>query len=295
MATLKEIKIRINSIKSTEKITRAMKMVAAVKFRKAQESILSARPYAKKIGEILSSLSKSVENIDNDLLTEREVNKVCIILVTSDRGLCGSFNTNLIKYAENAIKTTYADYYNTHNLTMVCIGRKGYTHFFKRQYDIFARYISVFDKLDFFHAKDIVSEIISGYMEKKFDKIVFIYQEFKNAATTKVVEEQFLPIPSISTENENEHIVTNYIFEPSAREIINTLLPRHLNTQAWRVLLESNASEQASRMTAMESATKNANDLMKELQLFYNKARQTAITKEILEVSGGAEALKEVN
>lgn len=293
MATLKEIKIRINSIKSTEKITRAMKMVAAVKFRKAQESILSARPYAKKIGEILSSLSKSVENIDNDLLTEREVNKVCIILVTSDRGLCGSFNTNLIKYAENAIKTTYADYYNTHNLTMVCIGRKGYTHFFKRQYDIFARYISVFDKLDFFHAKDIVSEIISGYMEKKFDKIVFIYQEFKNAATTKVVEEQFLPIPSISTEN--EHIVTNYIFEPSAREIINTLLPRHLNTQAWRVLLESNASEQASRMTAMESATKNANDLMKDLQLYYNKARQTAITKEILEVSGGAEALKEAN
>ncbi len=270
-------------------------MVAAVKFRKAQESILAARPYARKINEILTILIPALPELENDLLQAREVKKLCVVVVTSDRGLCGSFNTNLIKAAEQLIKVKYADFYNSHNLTLITIGRKGYTHFSKRQYDIYARYIGVFDKLEFTRAREIVNDMLAGYREEKFDKIIFVYNEFKSAIQCRLVEEQFLPILSLEEETEQKHkkIVSEFIFEPDAKAIVDYLLPKHLNTQMWRILLESNASEQSQRMTAMESATKNANDLIRELQLHYNKARQAAITKEILEVSGGAEALRE--
>lgn len=294
MASLREIKGRINSIKSTEKITRAMKMVAAVKFRKAQENVLAARPYARKISEILKNLIPTIENLDNELFIEREVKRICIVVVTSDRGFVGSFNTNLIKSVQSLINEKYSEYINSHNLTLVTVGRKGYTFFSKRGYDIYAKYTDVFDKIEFLTARKIISDVIQGYMEKKFDKVIVVYNEFKSALQANIVEEQFLPIVSINSEEKKEEPnISNFIFEPSSKELVNYLLPKHLNTQIWRVMLESFASEQAARMTAMEIATTNANDLISSLQLIYNQARQAAITKEILEIVGGAEALKE--
>ncbi len=295
MATLREIKGRIGSIKNTEKITRAMKMVAAVKFRKAQENVIAARPYARKIAEILKSLIPAVENIDNELLKEREVKRVCIAVVTSDRGFAGPFNTNLIKEAEKLIAEKYADFYKSHNLTLVTLGKKSFDFFSKRNYDIFAKYVGIFDRIEFTSARKVVSDLLEGYLNKKFDKVIVIYNEFKSAAQARIAEEQFLPILSIEETGSSAENVSSFIFEPAAKKIIDYLLPKHLNTQIWRVMLESYASEQAARMMAMESATSNANDLIKTLLLNYNKARQAAITKELLEVVSGAEALRESN
>lgn len=293
MATLREIKSRISSIKNTEKITRAMKMVAAVKFRKAQENVIAARPYARKIAEILKSLIPTVEDIENELLKEREVKRICLVVVTSDRGFAGPFNTNLIKEAERLIKEKYADFYNSHNLTLVTLGKKSFDFFSKRNYDIFARYVGIFDRIEFASARKVVTDLLDGYLDKKFDKVIIIYNEFKSASQARITEEQFLPILSIDDAEEETENVADFIFEPAAKDIIDYLLPKHLNTQIWRVMLESYASEQAARMMAMESATSNANDLIKTLLLTYNKARQAAITKELLEVVSGAEALKE--
>ncbi len=296
MATLREIKSRISSVKSTEKITRAMKMVASVKFRKAQQNVLQARPYARKINEILRSLIPSIENLDNELLKEREVKKVCFIVVAADRGLCGSFNTNLVKSANAYIKKDLSEFNNSGNLTLITLGRKTFDHFSKRNFDIYAKFSGIFDKLDFASAQAVIKEIVSGYVKKDFDKVVVMYNEFKNIVQSKIITEQLLPIQRFEQTEAGEKMnVSNYIFEPSIEEIISTMLPRHLNTQVWRILLESYASEQAARMTAMDSATSNANDLVATLQLTYNRARQAAITKEILEVVGGAEALNEAN
>lgn len=306
MATLREIKRRITSIKSTEKITRAMKMVAAVKFRKAQDAVVAARPYSVKIEEILRSLVPSMEGIDNDLLTERETNRVCLIVTAADRGLCGSFNTNLMKTGQNLIHTQLEDFNSQSNLSIITIGKKSYDFFYKRDFDIFAKYTGVFDALKFSTAEEIVADIISGYREKKFDKVMAVYTEFKSVVNQKIVTTQILPIklneekPAEKQEDKNtdkksKNLTANYIFEPSGIDIVKYLLPKYLNTKVWQIILESNASEQASRMTAMETATKNAQDLISSLQLNYNRARQAAITKEILEVVGGAEALREAS
>jgi F-type H+-transporting ATPase subunit gamma len=293
MATLREIRDRIGSIKNTEKITRAMKMIASVKFRKAQQNVVAARPYARKISDILRNLIPTIESFDNELLKQREIKKVCIVVVAADRGLCGSFNTNLLKAATVLINEKYGDYLRSHDLTIFPIGKKAYDYFSKRNYDLYARSINVFDKLVFDDSEAIVKEIIKGYVGRKFDKVVIVYNEFKSVIQSKTVEEQFLPIPPYEFEEEEgtKHKVSNYIFEPSSVEIVNNLLPRHLNTQVWRILLESFASEQAARMTAMDAATTNATDLVKSLNLSYNRARQAKITTEILEIVGGAEAL----
>jgi F-type H+-transporting ATPase subunit gamma len=295
MATLREIRRRISSVKSIEKITRAMKMVAAVKFRKAQINVLAARPYARKIDEIIRSLIPDDENIQNELLEEREVERVCITIVTADRGMAGAFNSNLIKYAENSIREKFLNYLENGNLSLICIGKKGFDFFSKAGYEIYAKYIGLFDRLIFNNAVNVVADILSGYREKKFDKVIMIYNEFKSAVQSRIIEEQFLPILSLEEPNSGELKVTttNFIYEPAPKEIIDYLLPKHLNTQIWRILLESYASEQAARMTAMDSATNNATELIDTLQLFYNKARQSAITKELLEIVAGADALKE--
>lgn len=293
MATLREIKSRITSIKSTEKITRAMKMVASVKFRKAQQNVVAARPYALKIGEILRNLIPTIESFDNELLKQREIKKICIVVVAADRGLCGSFNTNLLKAANNLIQEKYGEYFRSHDLTLFPVGRKAFEFFSKRGFDLYAKSVNVFDRLTFADAQAIVKEIITGYNEKRFDKVVVIYNEFKSVVQSKTVEEQFLPIPPFEAAEGEKVMQSNYIFEPSSVEIVDNLLPRHLNTQIWRILLESFASEQAARMTAMETATSNANDLIKALDLQYNRARQAKITTEILEIVGGAEALAE--
>jgi F-type H+-transporting ATPase subunit gamma len=296
LATFREIKRRITGIQNTEKITRAMKMVAAVKFRRAQESILSARPYARKIDEIIKNLIPTLDNVKNDLLEERKTNKICIVVVTGDRGFAGSFNTNLIKEAENIVKVKYSNYFNNNTLTLITVGKKGYDYFFKRDYSIYAKYTGIFDRLDFTTARKMVSEILSGYTSHSFDKVIIIYNEFKSVIQSRIIEEQFMPILSFDTEEEDNTLKKyNYIYEPSPSGLVDYLLPRHLNTQIWRILLESFTSEQAARMMAMDTATTNANDLIKALQLYYNQARQAAITKEILEVVSGAEALKETS
>ncbi len=291
MATLREIRDRIGSIKNTEKITKAMKMIASVKFRKAQQNVVAARPYARKISEILRNLIPTIESFDNELLKQREIKKVCIVVVAADRGLCGSFNTNLLKTAASIIHDTYGDFLKSHDLTVFPIGKKAYDHFSKRNYDLYARSINVFDRLTFDDAQNIAKEIIKGYIDKRFDKVVIIYNEFKSVIQSKTIAEQFLPIPPFEAAEGEKTKVSSYIFEPSSVEIVNNLLPRHLNTQVWRMLLESFASEQAARMTAMDAATTNANDLLNSLNLTYNRARQAKITTEILEIVGGAEAL----
>jgi F-type H+-transporting ATPase subunit gamma len=295
MATLREIRRRISSVKSIEKITRAMKMVAAVKFRKAQINVLAARPYARKIDEIIKSLIPDDEHIRNELLEEREVERVCITVVTADRGMAGAFNSNLIKHAENSIREKYRNYLDNDNFSLICIGKKGFDYFSKAGYEIYAKYINLFDRLIFNSAVNVVADMLSGYKEKKFDKVIIIYNEFKSAVQSRIIEEQFLPILSLEEPNPGElrTLITNFIYEPAPKEIIDYLLPKHLNTQIWRILLESYASEQAARMTAMDSATNNATELIDTLQLFYNKARQSAITKELLEIVAGADALKE--
>jgi F-type H+-transporting ATPase subunit gamma len=304
LASLREIKGRIAGIKSTEKITRAMKMVSAVKFRKAQENVLAARPYAKKISDILKDLIPTVEDLDNALLQQREIKKICVVVVTSDRGFVGSFNTNLIKTALSRITEKYNEHYKDHNLTLITLGKKGFGFFSKREYDIYARYTDAFNTLHFETARELVETVIKGYLEHKFDKVILVYNEFKNAVQANIKVEQFLPIISIDEVTEKpkknetkkeKQILSNFIYEPSVKDIIDYLLPKHLNTQIWRVMLESFASEQAARMTAMEIATTNANELVDILQLNYNRARQAAITKEILEIVGGAEALRETS
>lgn len=293
MATLREIRDRIGSIKNTEKITRAMKMIASVKFRKAQQNVVAARPYARKISDILRNLIPTIESFDNELLQHREVKKVCIVVVAADRGLCGSFNTNLLKHANVIIKEKYGKFLSDHDMTIFPVGKKAFDHFSKRHFDLYAKAVNIFDRLDFASAQNIVKELITGYKEKRFDKVVIIYNEFKNVVQSKTVEEQFLPIPPFEDEDGHKTRLSNYIFEPSSEDIVNNLLPRHLNTQIWRVLLESFASEQAARMTAMDAATTNANDLLVSLNLIYNSARQAKITTELLEIVGGAEALKQ--
>ena len=294
MATLREIKNRVQSVKNIEKITKAMKMVAAVKFRKAQENVLAARPYCRQISHIIKSLIPTVEDLNNELLEEREIKKLCIVVVTSDRGMAGSFNTNLIKEAQLIIKEKYDEYYSHGNLFVTTVGKKAFDFFSKRNFELFAKYNGTFDKLEFLSARNIVNDIIAGYKEKKYDKVLLVYNEFKAVVQSKIIEEQFLPIIDFNEyRKEEKKTMVNYIYEPSSNDLIDYLLPRHLNSQIWRVLLESYASEQAARMTAMESATSNANELIESLQLTYNKARQASITKELLEVVSGAEALKE--
>ena len=294
MATLREIKRRVQSVKNIEKITKAMKMVAAVKFRKAQENVLASRPYCRQISQIIKSLIPTVENLDNELLEEREIKKLCVVVVTSDRGMAGSFNTNLIKEAQAVIKEKYGDFYSNGNLFVNTVGKKAFDFFSKRNYELFAKYNGIFDRLEFMSARNMVNDIIAGYKEKKYDKVILIYNEFKSVVQSKIIEEQFLPIIDFKELRKEENKANvNFIYEPSSKALIDYLLPRHLNSQVWRVMLESYASEQAARMTAMESATSNANELIESLQLTYNKARQASITKELLEVVSGAEALKE--
>jgi F-type H+-transporting ATPase subunit gamma len=295
MATLRDIRRSIAGVKSTQKITKAMKMVAAAKLRRAQESILQARPYARKMAEMLRHLSGKVDAAKYPVLTQRPVEKVAVIVVTADRGLCGAFNTNVVRAAVSHINNSYKDLFAAGNVKLFCIGRKGFEFFNKRNYEILSKQIGIFNSLNFGNARTIVKEIVDGYAAKKFDKVVVVYNEFKNAAQQRIAIELFLPIPPEAVEKADQkrlRSLVDYIYEPSSEEIISALVPKHLNFQMWRVLLESNAAEQGARMTAMENASTNAKEMISSLELSYNKARQASITKELLEIVSGAEALK---
>lgn len=291
MATLRDIKLRIKGVKSTQQITKAMKMVAAAKLRRATESILNARPYAKKISVLLSHLVNEDDKQSNPLFADREVKNVAVIVVTADRGLCGAFNTNILKEATRYVEEEIRQKGLEHQL--YCLGKKGSDYFSRRNYNIAAAYPGIFSQINYSVAQKLVDEIIPKYLDGSIDKVIIIFNEFKSIIQQKIVVEQFLPITSGEEKTNDKYEVANYIYEPDQKAIFNYLIPKHLKGQMWRVLLESNASEFAARMTAMDNATTNAKELIRSLSLTYNSKRQAAITTEILEIVSGANALKE--
>jgi F-type H+-transporting ATPase subunit gamma len=292
MASLKEVRNRIQSVSSTQQITKAMKMVAAAKLRRAQDSITQMRPYSQKLSAILSNLSAASEDSLVSRLSEvRTLNRVLIVVVTSDRGLCGAFNSNIIKAATYLINNKYKSQAAQGNVHLMCIGKKGYEFFAKRGFKVIDAYATIFSNLRFDAAKPAAEEAMNSFLDGTYDKVEIIYNEFRNVATQIIQVEQFLPIEESNTDNTNNSVATDYILEPSANAIIDELTPKSLKIQFYKALLESNASEHGARMTAMDKATDNAGELLKELKLTYNRTRQAAITKEILEIVGGAEAL----
>jgi len=291
MANLKEVRNRIQSVISTQQITKAMKMVAAAKLRKAQEAITQMRPYAQRLNHVIGNVSASVgEDLNNPFSEVRQVNKVLVIVVTSDRGLCGAFNTNVNKAAMLTIAEKYSSQYAAGNVTILPIGKKGNDFFGRRAYTMNRDYVLTFDGLSFPKVAKAAQFAMDGFVNGDFDEVVVVFNEFKNVATQIIRVEQMLPL--VAAENATGTTSnTDYIFEPSAEYILQEVLPVSIKMHLYKAVLESNASEHAARMTAMDKATENAGDLLKELKLTYNRSRQAAITKEILEIVGGAEAL----
>ncbi len=286
MPNLKEIKSRITSVKSTIQITSAMKMVSAAKLKKAQDAIIQLRPYSNKLTEIMSSVSSASEDSSQNKYSEvREVNKILLVPITSNRGLCGGFNANIIKTTIEIEK----ELNSKSELTILSIGKKSSEFFKKNKYNVHSTHDDVFQDVNYEDVSKIAELILNDFANEKFDKVILVYNQFKNAATQIVMQEDFLPLNKTQSENNQEAI--DYIYEPGKDEILNELIPKSLKTQLFKAILDSNASEHGARMTAMHKATDNATELKNELTLSYNKARQAAITGEILEIVGGAEAL----
>ena len=285
MATLKEIRVRINAVKNIQKITKAMKMVSAAKMKKAQDRVLATRPYANKLNELMEQLISLVDISGHPLTNEREIKKKVVVLVTSDKGLCGSFNSNIIKYTANYLETEGRD------IPLVTIGKKGYDFFSKRHYNVIKNFPYVFLKLNIQASNDIVSYLKNLYLSGETDRIEIIFNEFKSIIKQNIVKDVFLPYKK-ETGSVSKIIKKKFIYEPDTRKILEELIPKNLNIHMWKALLESNASEQGARMTAMDAASNNAGDLIQSLNLNYNRARQESITKELLEIVGGAEALR---
>jgi F-type H+-transporting ATPase subunit gamma len=294
MPTLREVRQRIAGVKRTQKITKAMKMVAAAKLRRAQTGIISARPYAKSMKTLLDRLVSGPDVEGSTLIRPRPVQQVGVVVVTADRGLCGAFNSNLMRIAMHHCATAYPNLAAQKKVKLFCIGRKGVDFFNKQRYPILGRYPGIFGHLSFGEAQKIAREIVASYESGEIDRVDIIYNEFKSTTQARVAIEQYLPLVRITDNTENPVKPENvdYIFEPDLPLIVKALVPRHLHFEFWRVLLESNAAEQGARMVAMENATENAHEMIDTLQLQYNKARQAAITKELLEVVSGAEALR---
>ena len=286
MPNLKEIKSRITSVKSTIQITSAMKMVSAAKLKKAQDAIIQLRPYSNKLTEIMSSVSSASEDSSQNKYSEvREVNKILLVPITSNRGLCGGFNANIIKKTIEIEK----ELNSKSELTILSIGKKSSEFFKKNKYNVHSTHDDVFQDVNYEDVSKIAELILNDFATEKYDKVILVYNQFKNAATQIVMQEDFLPLNKTQSENNQEAV--DYIYEPGKDEILNELIPKSLKTQLFKAILDSNASEHGARMTAMHKATDNATELKNELTLSYNKARQAAITGEILEIVGGAEAL----
>ncbi|HKI88239.1 MAG TPA: ATP synthase F1 subunit gamma [Draconibacterium sp.] len=292
MAGLKEIRTRIASVKTTRQVTSAMKMVSAAKLKKAQDAILQIRPYAEKLHQILTSLSASLDNVEDSVYTQFRVpEKVLIVLVTSNRGLCGGFNSNISKKAIELVRTKYSRQLQLGQVEFICIGKQGDRYLKHRDMKVTSNKNDIFDALAFEHVSEIAEELMKGFADRKFDRIELVYNQFKNAAVQVQTTEQFLPVEMAEEETKQR---TNYdfIYEPSKEYIIRELIPRSLKIQFYKAMLDSNAAEHGARMTAMHQATDNATEILGDLTLQYNKARQATITGEILEIVSGAEALK---
>jgi F-type H+-transporting ATPase subunit gamma len=286
---LKEVRNRIKSVQSTQQITKAMKMVSAAKLRRAQDAITQMRPYAQKLQEMLGNIvSTSEGDINVALAAERVVEKVLIIVVTSDRGLCGGYNSNLIKLAKQVISDKYAAQEAKGNVQILPIGKKGYEHFTKNGFKVVDKYWDIFSGLSFDKVQTAAQYAMEAFATKQIDAVELIYSEFKNAGTQIYVDEQFLPVKKIPKTSGKK---ADFIFEPSKETLITELMPKILNTQLFKAVLDANASEHGARMTAMDKASDNANELLKSLKISYNRARQAAITTELTEIVSGAAAL----
>lgn len=284
MANLKEIKTRIESVKNTKQITNAMKMVAASKLRKAQDKIVNARPYADHVNKMIRILKNKNTSTDHPLLADTSnQGKTAYIIVTSDRGLCGSFNSHIIKKAVQQIK-------EDPNADIICIGKKGYDYFKKQSKNVSENYINLFNEMDFSVSVEIAEKILALFIDENYDKISVIYNEFKSAIQQDVIVRQLLPIVPVESEEISK---LDYVYEPDEDTIIDELGKKYIHVDIWRILLESSAAEQGARMTAMDSATENATEFIEHLTLNYNRARQAAITTEIIEISSGAEAIQQ--
>lgn len=290
MANLKEIRIRIASVQSTQKITGAMKMVSAAKLRRAQTAIINLRPYSNKLNEILKNLSSSADEMENmPLFQQRKEENIAIVAISSNRGLCGSFNTNVFKKVEHILQTQYAQQVANGNVKLYCIGKKAKEQLIKN-HEITWHNETLLDTSAFDEIADLGEQLMLDFINKKIDSVRIVYNKFINPATQELVSEDFLPIQNIK--NESESTQTNdYIFEPSKDTILCELIPKILKLQLYKTLLDSIASEHGARMTAMHKATDNANEILKELKLKYNNARQSSITNELIEIVSGAEAL----
>ena len=285
MANLKEIRNRITSVGSTMQITSAMKMVSAAKLKRAQDAITQMRPYANKLTELLVNLSSSLDSAEGgEFSSERVINNVLLVPITSNRGLCGGFNANIIKQTTALIREDFAG----KNVSILSIGKKSSEYFKNNNYNVVSIHDEIYGDLNYESISNISESIMQDYLDLKYDKVILLYNQFKNAATQNVMREDYLPVES---PNEDNASIGDYIFEPQKKEIIEQLIPKSLKTQLFKAVLDSHASEHGARMTAMHKATDNASELKKDLTLSYNKARQAAITAEILEIVGGAEAL----
>jgi len=292
---LKEVRDRIRSVKNTQQITKAMKMVSAAKLRRAQQAIQEMRPYANKLNEMLRNILSNVEDeVSIEFANEREVKKACLVVITSNRGLCGAFNSNVIKKAMAAINEKYADVRANGNLTLLFIGKRGLDYMKKRYPDceIIDEYVELFNDLTFDQTSAISERLMQAFENRTYDEVTVAYGRFKNAATQFAEADQFLPVAKLENSEEDGDLKADYIFEPDMEGLLAYLVPNILHTQFFRYNLDTHASEHGARMTAMDKATDNASELLRDLRLSYNKARQESITNEILEIVGGAAALE---
>ncbi|MEO6220087.1 MAG: ATP synthase F1 subunit gamma [Ginsengibacter sp.] len=288
---LKEVRNRITSVQSTQQITKAMKMVSAAKLRRAQDAIIQMRPYAKKLQEMINNIVSNADgDIDMALAAERPVEKVLVIVITSDRGLCGGYNSNLIKLAKQVIRDKYASQAAKANTEILTVGKKGYEHFTKNKFKVIDHYWNIFSDLSFDNIASVAKFAMDAFTKGDVDAVELIYSEFKNAATQNYIAEQFLPIKK--TEKKKGETKADFIFEPNKDTLIRELMPKILNTQLYKAILDAHASEHGARMTAMDKATDNAQELLKALKISYNRARQAAITTELTEIVSGAAALQ---
>lgn len=292
MPNLKEVRNRIVSVNSTQQITSAMKMVSAAKLRRAQDAITQMRPYAEKLKEILGNLSSTIDASEGGAFSvQREPKKILIVAVTSNRGLAGAFNSNVLKAARNLVATQYKAQEDAGNVSYITIGKKATDALTRAKLNVMSSHNQVFDGLSFEKVAPVAERIMQGFASGEFDRVILLYNRFKNAAVQITTEEQFLPVlPPEKSAQKTSSI--DYIFEPNKEEIVRELIPKSLKIQLYKAVLDSHAAEHGARMTAMNKATDNAKEMLKELRLSYNKARQAAITNEILEIVGGAEALK---
>jgi F-type H+-transporting ATPase subunit gamma len=290
MANLRDIRDRIASVKNTQQITKAMKMVAAARLKKAQERVVATRPYAASIANVISKLASDASDDNPYLRTATSPDKILLIIVSSDRGLCGGFNSNLFRFIEDQIRAEFSTQQQNGTLDLVCIGRKSFDFFRKRGYKVKRSHVGFFDKLQFDSTAAVMRTATAEFLAGEYDSVYLVYNEFKSVLSQNRILSQLLPV-SVSTVESVSNQEIDYIYEPSTQAILESIIPLHLNTQMWKAVLESNASEQGARMAAMDNATENANEIMRQLKLKYNQARQAAITTEISEIVSGAEAL----